>query len=724
MGRPPSFRGAGSIMRKKTVLQAEASECGLACLAMVAAAHGRRESLTELRRRFPFSLGGASLKSLISTADGLGFSSRPVRCELDELERLATPAILHWSLDHFVVLRRISRSHAWIADPARGERKLPLADVSKHFTGVALELTPAGDFERKSDVERVRLADLWSRLSGFKPFLLQIFLLTLLLQAVSLLAPLASQLVIDDVIGRADRDLLIALVVGFGALAVIQTGIETLRGFIQLHAGQRMSIQLGGNLLKHLLRLPVDFFERRHVGDVLSRFGSLGPAQSFLTGGLVGVLLDAIMVIPVAVVMIVYSPILALLVAVNLIVAFGVRMAAFPAMRRFAEENLHLGARTDSLFLETVRGARTIKIAAREAERHGLWQNAVAEQQNAAYRQGAFGLWGGAGMGLWTGLHGLAMLFVGALQVLDGHMTLGMFFAFQSYSGQFSGRIGGLIGAYFTFRMLGLHLERLSDIVHADAEKGLEGPAQLAKPLVGSLEVRRLRFRYGQHDPWILDDVSFVIRPGEAVAVVGPSGGGKSTLLKLLIGIYEPTEGEFLIDGHPARALGLRAVRDRIGVVMQDDHLLSGTIADNVAFFDPGIDMARVELVCRRAFIHDDIMRTPMGYHSLVGDMGSVLSGGQKQRLLLARALYKDPAILFMDEGTANLDPDLERQVMATLDDLKITRVMVAHREAAVRGADRIFRIERGSLQELHRVTAELAAPEVNEGGRHGVVQA
>lgn len=698
---PRSLGECGDRVRAQTILQSEAAECGLACLAMVAARHGRRETLSELRRRFPISLGGSSLKSLIDMADTLGFAARAVRCELDELAKLDTPAILHWSLDHYVVLRKMGPRHAIIADPARGERRLPIEEVSKHFTGVALELTPAPHFEKREHVERVRLGDLWSRLSGLKRFLIQLFVLTLLLQAVGLITPLASQLVIDDVIGRGDRDLLVAIAIGFGALVIIQTAIELLRGFIQLHAGQRMSIQMSGNLLKHLLRLPSDFFERRHVGDVMSRFGSLGPAQSFLTGGLIGVVLDAIMVIPVAVVMIMYSPLLSGLVALNLIVIFAVRAAAFPVQRRLAEENLNLGATTDSIFLETVRGARAIKIAGREAERHGLWQNAVAEQQNAAFRQGSFGLWGGSGMGLWGGLHGIAMLFFGALQVMEGNMTLGMFFAFQSYAGQFSSRAGSLIGAFFKFRMLGLHLERLADIVHADGERGLDGPAALSKPLKGELEVRGLRFRYGHYDPWVLNGADFRIEPGQSVAIVGPSGGGKSTLLKLMVGLYEPTEGDVLVDGHPMRALGLRAVRDRLGVVMQDDQLLSGTIADNVGFFDARIDMERVERACRLAHVHEDVMRTSMGYHSLIGDMGSILSGGQKQRLLLARALYKDPAILFMDEGTANLDPELERRVMSSLTDLNITRVMVAHRQAAVHGADRVLLVDKGVVTEI-----------------------
>lgn len=697
------------------VLQTEAAECGIACLATVARVHGRRESLSELRRRFPVSLGGTSLADIIACADAMGFSTRAVRCELEELVKLQTPAILHWSMDHYVVLLKVSRGRATISDPARGERQLPLAEVSRHFTGVALELTPAPNFDRTTKAEGVRLSDLWGRLSGFKPLLLQLFALTFFLQGIGLLTPLINQVVIDDVIGRGDIELLTAVVAGFGLLVVIQASIEAIRGHIMLHAGQRMAVQLSGNLLRHLLRLPTDFFERRHVGDVLSRFGSLAPPQAFLTGGLVGVVLDAVLVLPVAIVMILYSPALAGLAALTLVITFGVRLAAFPTQRRYAAESLNLAARSDTVFLETVRGIRAIKVAGREGERHSLWQNTVTDQQNVAFEQGRFNLRINTFLSLWQGFAGLAMLALGALQVIQGNLTLGMFFAFQSYAMQFSSRISGLIGAFFTFRMLGLHLERLADIVHADPEPGLDGASVLSKPMNGDLEVRNLRFRYGQFDPWVIDKATFEIKAGDSVAIIGPSGGGKSTLLKILIGLYTPTEGQVLFDGHPIHSLGLRAVRERLGVVMQDDQLLSGSISDNIAFFDPTVDQEKVERVCKLAHVHDDIMRTPMGYNSLIGDMGSILSGGQKQRLLLARALYKEPAILFMDEGTANLDPELERHVLQSLADLKITRIMVAHREAAVLGANRILKVEDGTVTEVP-TSAAVPVPTSQEG--------
>lgn len=689
----------------RLVLQAEAAECGLACLAMIAAHHGRVESLGELRRRFPPSQAGSSLRSLMNLADALGFTSRAVRCDLDELPRLGAPCVLHWDLEHYVVLQEATRNHAVVLDPARGRRKLGLEQVSKQFTGVALELTPAPHFERKTRAERVLLSDLWSRLSGFYPVLVQLFLLTLLLQLFGLVMPMANQLVIDDVIARGDANLLLAVVIGFGVFAVMQAAIELLRSFIQLHAGQLLAVQLTGNLIRHMLRLPTGYFERRHVGDILSRYGSLQPVQEFLTGGVTGALLDVIMLVPAAVIMFLYSPTLSAWVLLGVVILLLVEFAAFHRNRRFNDEALTLGARTQSIFLEMVRAVRPIKLAARENERHAVWQNAMIEQQNVTFRQAMFNLWGGTGFSLLLALQNLLLLFFGAHQIMSGQLTLGMFIAFQSYAGLFSARAKSLVSQAFGFRMLGLHLERLADIVHAEAEAHIEGVTGMPRALAGGLEVRGLDFRYGAQDPWVLRGANLNVAAGERVALVGPSGGGKSTLLKLLSGLYEPTAGEVLVDGQPLTRLGLRAYRTQIGVVMQDDQLLSGTLADNVAFFDARIDLEQVEHCCRIARIHDEILRLPMAYHSLIGDMGSVLSGGQRQRLLLARALYRQPRILFMDEGTANLDPALEEEILAGLRALGITQVMVAHRQAVIDYCARAYFVGCGAVSPEARVS-------------------
>lgn len=695
---------------ERVVLQAESTECGLACLAMVCAAHGRAETLSEMRRRFPVSLSGVNIGSLMGIADAVGFSTRAVRCELDELGKLSTPSILHWDLDHYVVLSSARRREAVILDPSRGRRVLPWAEISRHFTGVALELTPTPRFEKRKQVERVRLNDLWTRISGFYPTLAQLFLLTLLLQLFGLIMPIANQVVIDDAIGHDDRNLLLLAVVAFLVLAGVQTGLDLLRNFVQLHVGQMLSVQLSGNLLKHLLRLPTEFFERRHIGDIIGRFGSLSAIQEFLTKGVVGVLLDGVMLIPCGVIMVLYSPLLSGLVLIDVALALGVQALSFRVNRRFADESISLAAKAQSIFLETVRAVRAIKLSGRETERHAIWQNAVLDQQNLAYRQTAFSLWGGSGFGFLMSAQGLLLLFLGALEVMAGRMTLGMFMAFQAYAGQFSGRAKSLVSEGFNFRLLGLHLERLADVVHAEEEPHLDLGSSSPGPLQGALVLRAASFRYAPQDPWVLRDVDLRVEPGQRIALVGPSGGGKSTLLKILTGLYAPGEGDLLLDGMPLSTLGVRTYRGQIGVVMQDDSLLSGTIADNVAFFDPQIDMARVEEVCRLARVHDDVMRLPMGYHALIGDMGSILSGGQKQRVLLARALYKRPRYLFMDEGTANLDVVLEDAILSDLKRLEITQIMVAHRAAAIEFAQRIFLVADGALTEISSSAALVEA--------------
>jgi ATP-binding cassette subfamily B protein RaxB len=692
----------------RVVLQAENAECGLACIAMLCSHHGRSESLSELRRRFPVSLTGASLKRLITVSGALGFSSRAVKCDIDELPRLDVPCLLHWNMDHYVVLQKASRKTFTVLDPARGLRKLSTGEISRHFTGVALELTPAPHFEKRKARERVELRDLWSRSSGLFRVLMQLFLLTLLLQAFGLIMPIANQLVIDDAIGRGDRDLLLSVIVGFGLFALMQSAIELLRGYIQLYAGQRLSLQLTGNLIRHMLRLPIEFFERRHVGDILSRYGSLTPVQDFLTSGITGVLLDAIMVVPAGIIMFMYAPLLSAVVIAGVLLVLIVEVATFGRSRRYMDDFLSLSAKTQSLFLETIRAVRAIKLAGRESERHVTWQNALTDQQNLSFRQSAFNLWGGTGFGFTMSLQGLLLLYLGAIEVIGGHLSLGMLIAFQSYAGQFATRTRSLLSQFFAFRMLGLHLERLSDIVHAAPENGVADVPLLVRPLKGEIEIRKLDFRYSPQDPWILRNVNLHVAAGERVVFVGPSGGGKSTLLKVLTALYSPVEGDLLVDGVPLAAYGVRVFRDQIGVVMQDDQLLSGTIADNVAFSDSQINMERVEEVCRRAHIHDEIIRLPMGYYSLIGDMGSTLSGGQKQRVLLARALYRQPRILFMDEGTANLDVGLEDRILADLGASGITQIMVAHRQAVVEFADKAYLVSGGSLVELKSATLAL----------------
>lgn len=633
-------------------------------------------------------------------ADAIGLSARPIRLELSELSELKAPAILHWDLKHFVVLRKATVRTIVLHDPALGERTISLEDASRHFTGVALELTPTPVFEKRTIADKVRLTDLFSRVRGLTPSIVQIFVLAVILQGFGLLSPILNQAIVDDVLGRSDVSLLTTIAIGMGVLLLLNTAVTRLRGYISLYMNTQLSYQMQANLLRHTLRLPVSWFEKRHIGDIISRFGSLTPAQSMMTDALPNVVLDSLMATFGIVMMILYAPLLTAIEVATIILFFAVRMATFPYLRHRSMEGLHLSAKVQSTFLETLRGARTFKAYGRERERIAVWQNEQAAAINNSVRVAKFGLWGSLGSGLLSGAQQILVWYLGAKLVIDGHLTLGMLLAYQAYTNQFTGAAGRLVGQFFTFRTLGIHLERLADIVHGEPERGIDEALESDRTFHGSITVRNLSFRYAEHEPWVLKDLNLTIHAGEFVCFVGPSGQGKTTLLKLLLGFYEPTEGEILIDGVPLRSFGVRSYRDRIGVVLQDDQLFAGTISDNIAFFDPDVDMRSVEEAAKAAQIHDDILRLPMGYMSLVGDMGSTLSGGQRQRMFLARALYRRPTILYLDEGTANLDPESERRVMGTLNDLSATRVVIAHREAAIAGADRVLAIREGHLLE------------------------
>ena len=692
------------------ILQAEAAECGLAALAMVAGYHGYQTSLTELRRKFIVSLKGVNLRSLSSAADQLGLSARGLRCELEDLNQLKTPCILHWGLNHFVVLKKAGRKKITIHDPARGKRTLPLYEASKHFTGVALELTPTPNFEKKEDKERVRIMDLWSKMTGFIPVILQIIAITVILQVFAVLSPLVNQLVVDEAIAKGDINFLKVIIMGFALLLLVQTAIGVLRSYITMYFGTLLNFQMRSNMLRHVLRLESEFFEKRHIGDIMSRMGSLKPVQNLFTSAFVTVLLDGVMAVVTGIVMFLYSPMLAGVVCGIILLSFLVRLATFPYVIRVTEEQIQKDADLQTISLETIRGARAIKIFGREQERHSHWQNAYADSVNVGLRLQRFGIGSGAANGIVFGLLELGIYYLGASLVINQTLTLGMFFAFQSYRGQFSGRINSLIGLYFSFRTVGLHLERLADIVYAEQEAGIDEPLMVGKTLSGEIEIRHLRFRYGDNEPWVLDDVNLKIKPGDRVAFVGPSGGGKTTLLKQLIGLHNPVEGEILYDGRSLASTGVRAIRSQIGVVMQDDRLLSGSLYDNISFFDPEIDTSRVEACAKAAFVYDDIMKMPMGFQSLVGDMGSILSGGQKQRVLLARALYSKPKILFLDEGTANLDPQSEANIVRLLAHLKITQIIVAHRPAAIETCNRVFKVKDGKITEIKKTKSLIDA--------------
>ena len=692
--------------RLPVILQTEVAECGLACLAMVAAFYGHEFDLNTLRRRFPISAKGVTLKALIEVAGRLGFSSRPLRLEPAHLKELRLPAILHWDLNHFVVLKSVGRSKVVIHDPAIGLRSYSFEELSKHMTGVALELTPTPKFERKREVERIRMGPLIGRVAELGRALSQALVLSVIVQLFVLVSPFYMQIAVDDAVGKGDSGLLVALAIGFGLFTLINVAATALRSFVSLQLGNVITFQMVVGLFHHLMRLPLPFFERRHIGDLISRFSATYPIKDLITEGLVAVLVDGVMAIATLALMIAYSWLLALISLAAIVLYVTLRLSAIGALRRRTEDQIQARAREDSTFIETVRAVQTIKLFGREAEREGVWQNRYAAFINAGIKLGRLQINFKAANDLIFGVENIAAIYLGARLAIDGAMTVGMLFAYMSYKQQFLDKVARLIEKMIDLRMLDLYLERLGDIALAERERGLDAPSHSARPLIGAIEVRNVSFRYAETEPYVLESATLRIEPGEFVAITGPSGGGKTTLMKLMLGLFEPSSGELLVDGYTIGALGVANLREQVGVVMQDDQLLSGSIQENISFFDTVVDPAWVQACAEAAGIHNDIMRMPMGYHTLVGDMGGALSGGQRQRILLARALYRKPRILFLDEGTSHLDPAMEEQVNSAIAKLAITRVTIAHRPQTVAAADRILVVHQGRVSEVTRPTA------------------
>lgn len=698
------------------VLQAQSTECGLACLAMLASAHGQRTDLAELRRRFPVSLKGANLAQLIAHADAIGLAGRALRLEPEELGALRLPCILHWDMNHFVVLARVGRHGLTVLDPAVGQRRISRREASRHFTGVALELTPGAHFETRAQAPRVGLRQLTGRVQGLGRALAAIFAVALVLELFAIGAPLLNQAVVDEAIAGHDRDLLGVLVLGLALLLVVQTALTLARSWMVMVLGQSLSLQWVGNVFTHLMRLPVDWFEKRHLGDITSRFGAVGAIQQTVTNGLIEAVLDAIMVLAALAMMLLYSPRLTAVVAAAVLAYALVRAASYRPLRDAAAERLVLDAREQTHFLESLRAITPIKLFGRTQARRARWHNLVVDVQNRDVRTTQLHIAFAAANTAIFGLENLVVLWLGA-QMIMAHttsaeaaaapFTLGMLFAFLAYKGQFTGRVSALIDYAVEWRMLGLHAERLADIALATPERDAgedARPAHDLSHLSPSLELRDVSFRHGEGEPWVLRHANLRIEPGQCVAVTGPSGAGKTTLLKLLLGILPPTEGEVRYGGVPLAQLGLANVRARIGTVMQDDALLSGSLADNISFFDEEPNLARVEACARLAQLHEEITRMPMGYHTQVGDLGTGLSGGQKQRLLLARALYRRPAVLALDEATSHLDTDNERAVTQALARLPLTRLVIAHRPETIAGAGRVVVVREGQVLEPGRL--------------------
>jgi ATP-binding cassette, subfamily B, bacterial CvaB/MchF/RaxB len=690
---------AASLVRRRipVVLQTEAAECGLACLAMIAGRYGHRVDLPALRQRYNLSLRGTTLHDLVRIASNMRLATRALRAELPHLRRLRLPCVLHWDHNHFVVLARVGRRYIVIHDPAVGRRNVPVQEVDKRFTGIVLEAWPTDGFERKTERARVRIWELLRRTDGFAAAATQVLLMSVVLEAIGLAIPIGFQLVLDDVVVSDDRDLLMLIALGIGLVLGFRALIDFVRSWAMTAASSSLTLHWKISLFQHLLRLPLSFFERRHAGDVASRFISLDKIQQTLNTTSISPVVDGVMGFVLLAMMWLYDPWLALL-AVGMTAIYAlVRCLAYRLYRRANEEAVVYTAYENSHFLESLRGMASIKALAMGDWRQGVWNNYLVDRVSAELRVSKIDMIFTITSTFLFGLDRILIIFFGARAVMGGTLSVGMLVAFLAYKDQFSQRVGKCLDTVVKLGTLTVHGERIADIALAEPEQGELGQLVAAAPTVISREAglcaRAVSFRYSDNEPRVIADFDLDVASGECVAIAGPSGAGKTTLLKIFAGLLRPTAGTVLIDDVPLQAIGLEAYRAQIGCVLQDDRLFAGSIAENIAGFSPSPDPERIQQVARFAAIHEEITRMPMGYETLVGDMGSSLSGGQVQRIVMARALYRAPRILLLDEATSNLDEENERAINEALRRLTISRVIVAHRRSTLDMADRIVPI-------------------------------
>lgn len=679
--------------RVPVIHQTETAECGLACLAMICGHFGKNIDLIYLRRKFNLSARGATLAGINGIAEQLGMATRALSLELDELRVLKTPCILHWDFSHFVVLVSVKRNRYVLHDPARGIRYISREEMSRYFTGVALEVWPGSEFQSETLQTRISLRSLINSIYGIKRTLAKIFCLSVVIEAINLLMPVGTQLVMDHAIPAGDRGLLTLISAALMFFILLKAATSTLRAWSSLVMSTLINVQWQSGLFDHLLRLPLAFFERRKLGDIQSRFDSLDTLRATFTTSVIGFIMDSIMVVGVFVMMLLYGGYLTWIVLCFTTIYIFIRLVTYGNYRQISEECLVREARAASYFMETLYGIATVKIQGMVGIRGAHWLNMKIDAINSGIKLTRMDLLFGGINTFVTACDQIVILWLGAGLVIDNQMTIGMFVAFSSFRGQFSERVTSLTSFLLQLRIMSLHNERIADIaLHEKEEKKpeIEIVAHMG-PI--SLETNGLSYRYDSQSAPIFSALSLSVAPGESVAITGASGAGKTTLMKVLCGLFEPDSGRVLINGIDIRQIGINNYHRMIACVMQDDRLFSGPIRENICGFAEEMDEEWMVECARASHIHDVIMNMPMGYETLIGELGEGLSGGQKQRIFIARALYRKPGILFMDEATSALDSESEHFVNVAIKNMNITRVIIAHRETTLRTVDRVISI-------------------------------
>jgi ATP-binding cassette subfamily B protein len=699
--------GERVIRRFGLVEQAEEMDCGAACLAMICKHYGIPMTLGKLRELANVTTQGATLDSLARAGESLGFTARGVQCTFDSLRGFDLPFIVHWEGYHYIIVYGVSKDHVWLADPALGFRKLSLEDFERGWSGTCLLFAPGPNLVQLS-ASRSPWLRFVGYLTPYKKILLHLCLATFVIQVLGVIPPLIIQNILDGVIVHQNISLLHLLILGLIISNVFTQLMSMIRAYLSNFMVRNMDFAMMSQFFKHTMSLPFSFFAKRKTGDIFARFQENQTIRAFLTESTVTTALNLLMVFIYFAIMFFYNAKMTFVLIAFVIPIMALTLVATPKIKSYARETFAASTDSKSFLMEALSGVETVKGMGIERPVRLRWEKKYAKALEVQYRAHAFSILIGFVSQLLNAATTIAILWVGANLVLAREMTIGQLIAFNAFMGSVLSPLMGLVGLWSMLNDAGVAMERLGDVLDIEPEQKPEDlPSRVMLPdLQGEISLNGVYFRYGENDSsYVLENISFDIKPGELVAIVGRSGSGKTTLAKLLVGFYTPSEGKMSVDGYDMNVVDKAFYRAQIGYVMQSNLLFSGTIAENIASGDDTPDRRRIEEVAKMADAHAFISKLPLGYEQVVGERGIGLSGGQIQRLCIARALYHDPRLLVFDEATSALDTQSESNILSNMHDILKgrTAVIIAHRLSTIMRADKILVLYEGAIVEQGR---------------------
>ena len=690
--------------RYPALLQLSEMDCGAACVAMILRYYRKHVSINRLRDLVNVSREGATLHSVAEGAERLGFHARGIRASYEHLAKVELPAIAHWEGYHYIVLYEANPDHVIVADPAIGRRKLTREEFDKGWTGYLLLLQPTPRLEGVEE-SKTTFGRFLPLLKPYRRLLFEIFVASLLLQLFGLATPIFTQVIVDKVLVHKSVSVLNMLLVGMLLVAVFQTATSALRYYLLVHTTRRVDMQMVVDFYRHILSLPMRYFEERKVGDIIKRFNDNARIRHFLTGRALSVVLDCLMVVVYLALMMYYNAKLTLVALLFMPGYALLTLGMTPILKRQYRETFNKAAEADSHMVESVTGVGTVKATATERRVRWKLEGLIVRSLNVEFRAALTGMAANSVGNILQTLNTIILFWYGAHLVIDGELSVGQLVAFNLLVGNVTRPILSLIDLWREFQEVNVALERLNEVFDAKPEERAGASNLIRLPRIrGHVKFENVTFRYPTRpDKNALQNVSLEIYPGQTVALVGRSGSGKSTFANMLLRLHEPNEGRVLLDGYDLKQVSISSLREQIGVVPQEIFLFSGTIRENIAFGDPDAPLERVVGAAMLAGAHDFVSELPLGYETMIGERGQSLSGGQKQRIAIARALFKQPRVLIFDEATSALDTESERAIQQNLDQILKDRTtfIIAHRLSTVRNADLIVVMDRGAIIEV-----------------------